>query len=1338
MTVGHGCPHVTVRARSPDLPSANPICLRCHQCALVLLAFVLVVAASAICSPTLFAQTTTAASNVTCELRIVWGGDSQRAYAGTIAVDSGTIRAVRNLCLQSDSIGSIDNGDMQTLEHQSTSLTLFGGVDVRIQGSLTTQLRLSFTNPGAQAPTEFEVPLGELLQGNWIQTLDGRGNRVAIERQVHDRVRVRMSNPSGILEVNQACHFELSGYRSGLNAGQVTADMRFVRGGQPIGKSLQRTLTIDADGSFESAQIEMQVPDQEGAYHLEISLTRQGYLNSLVATSQPLLRRVDVIAFDPQATPMSIVAWKPLVAIDPWRASKPGSLAWLSSLDVLTPMGLQPKLGVPEKLQAYNPLTGSLNQPLTHGELDSRQVLIPNPASGQSESATCLTLKPDSWLAIPLTGLTGDTPHRLRISVPTDLPTELAISLQQTNVVGEFPPLSLDSGVSVGPRQAHRESGQVTEHEVIFWPRGDRAYVVLANLHKELDASVSGIQLERAEMAPTSTGSQAVDSPSAQRMVGINLDKPLLADCVSAKREVDSLTGRPLEAWSTWRESIERICLLLQARGANTLLVKSFSEGGAIFPSEYLAPTRRYDSGTFFSDGRAPEIKDALELMLRHFDRNHLRLIVALDLNTPLPALRRFENATGHESLWQQPLAHGSTPPSRGTPRYNPLNPRVQEAILTVVRDIVDRYGAHPSLAGLAIQLDDQSQLVFAGDRWGYDSQTLADFESSAQLKLPPRDQLETVFSGAPRLAFLEWRAAELTKFHARLGAVVSAGSEQRKLYLNAVRLWDTYPTETNFINAEAIIRNPREYLLAFGISPERLAESPQVELMRGSFDLVSDGVDAQDWIRHESGQRGLVEFFAGADTSALVLRYPRRHQLAAAGKLGEPAPRWIYPSLSPPGEYARKKLINQIFHSDPLLLLEGGWLPFSGHDAGVDPLFDRLRELPPVKLTAVRLQREPSTNLSVRQGTYQGKAYLQIVNNAPWNEAVSIGYQGSLPDSRWKFLGTAQFKLKADEQQKLWSLQVPPFEMVAIEVDDPSWNVTSLRHTPTDDALAKVRREIDQLDTLVSQSADLGQQTLLANIQGDFENWDEHQQPVGWNVGALPQVSIGKSLDLPHTGSSSLLLENLGSENVAAWAQSRPIAPPRTGRLAVQAWLRAPAVSPPLLVKLAVIGRTHSGERFERALTLGSRNAGTTPIPIDWGRRPATLFVGDVSHETIAELSVSIELIGPGKLWVDDVQIFESFLQPDERNHLRGQLLVAKQKLGENNPFPAEQLLDSHWGEYLLRYQPHQDAATKVANLPRTEKTTPLVRPTSSNAWSESPSVFRQFRENFRDRWRR
>jgi len=1401
MTVGQGSPHVCGRMRL--LPSLLTIAALWRWWAALRTASGLAVIYSglsllaglapsvALCQESsgsvVGSHSGEATGRVACELRIVWGGDTQRIYTGTVRVNGGTIKPVRNLSLQSDSIGTVRNLDAQTLEINPSSLCVFGGMDVAVTGSLTTQIQLSFSETASSEPTRLEVSLAELMQGNWIRPVDERGNRVAIERQMHDRVRITSPNGSGILESNQAWSLTIDGYRTGLPEGPATAEVRLVRQGQVIGKPEQRGVTLDANGSFGPLQTELLSPAQEGAYLLEVAISRRGYLNSFVSTPPSLIRRLDVVVFDSQKIPLKIAEWKPLAAIDPVRASKPGGLAWLSSLDVLSPLGLPNKLAVTDRLQsynplqAYNPLAGSLSEPISHGTMGTRQYLRSDQAQGQSTPALCLTLAPKAWLAIPLTGLINDTPHRVRVRVPTDQPLELAISLQQTNVAGEFPPLSLDSGIIVGPRQASRAQAlesprpnapvrntlasdlatdltgrspatDETEHDVVFWPRGNQAYLMLANLHSELDASVAYIQLERAVLSPTTSVSSTDAGPVTERMVGINLDKPLLADSVSAKRELDPITGRPLESWSTWQASIERICQLLKARDSNTLLVKGFSEGGAIFPSKHLVPTCRYDSGTFYSDGRAPEIKDALELMLRHFDRQQLNLILALDLNTPLPGLQRLEQTDSFDAILQHPLALEAESAKSKLRRYNPLNPRVQEEIVAAIRELITRYGHHRSLAGITIQLDGQSQLIFAGDRWGYDQQTLTRFEKAAQLKLPPREELETVFGGASRLAFLDWRAAELTKFYARLGDVVNSGNPQRKLYLNAVRLWDDFPSPQNFINPEAIIRNPREYMLAFGISPERLAQSPHVELMRGSFELMNPSVHAQDWIRHESGQRGLVEFFAGADTSAMVLRYPRRQQLEATDKLGHSAQSWIYPTLSLPSQHARKKMINQIFHSDPLLLVEGGWLPFSGQDADVAALLRTLGELPPIKLKSVPL-RETDTNVRVRQGVYQDKSYVQVINNASWSETLQFGVRSSKRQQQPRLLGSRPSDLlSASEGGLSWTVTVPPYEMLAIEVDDPQLTITSLEHVPSGNALQQVRRELERLDALVSLSADVSQQKPLANIQGDFEQWDENQQPVGWSVSTLPQVTISKSLDLPHSGNSSLYLENRGQENASAWAQSRTVEPPRTGRLAVQAWLRAPAVGPPLLVRLSVIGRTKLGERFERSIHLGSRAPGATPIAIDWGRKPATLFVGDVSSESLTELAVSIELIGPGKVWVDDVQILESLLQPDERNHLRGQLLVAQKRLAENNPFPAEQLLESHWGEYLLRYQFANPVSAKVASLLYSPAVKAGSNPPSSKAnrsegpgektqpasWDEAPSVFQQFRESLRDRWRR
>lgn len=1291
---------------------------------------------------------------VECELRIVWGGGVPRIFDGTLAVDSGTIHLVRNLGLQADSIGKQRNERPNVLSILPGGPTSFGGVDIRVRGQLATKLTIRFEDPYSAQTTEQQVTLAELLQGNWLKPLDDHGGQVAIERQQHDRLRLHSERRQPIFDSGELWPVEVTGHRTGLAAGQYTLRWAIFQGSELQGEPRQQTVSVNAQGSFEAASQELSVPVWEGAYHLEISIHRRNFLNSFVSTGPLLTRRLDFIVLEREQTPSRPLNWQPLATIDPLRASKPGSLAWLSWLDMRNPLGLPntatralpASLNVVDRLQPYNPLAGSMNQPLSHGGLGERGLTVQDPDSQSSRVHSVLTLEPAAWIALPVQGLQRNVPHRLRLRVPTDQPGELTVSVQQKNVAGDYSSLSLDSGITIGPQQV-RPGGQAAQPEVIFWPRTDQIFILLVNTGKRETATVIDVHLETAALddspldAPLDdlpSSSSNASPPQAMRMVGINLDKPLLADVVGASRELDSATGRGLESWSTWQQAATRIGQLMQISQANTLLLKAFSEGGAVFPSEYLQPTVRFDNGTFFSDGRSPDIKDAVELLLRHFDRADLHLVIALDLESALPALARFEDADA--SIVQQPLVSVGES-RRESPHYNPLHPRVQEALIAALRDLVQRYGHHPSFAGIALQLTPRSHVVFAGDRWGYDERSLNEFQKFAQVKLPPREKWEAVFQGPARLSFLQWRAQELGAFYARLGEIIENSHPRAKLYLNPVRLWDTFPDSQDFCQPDAIIRNPREYLLAFGISLETLAQTPQVELMRGSIEKVSRSVDSRDWLLRESAE---VEFMPPQSdnlNAALVLHPPSRHELVAAAEFDGTAERWLYPSMFQPGEYARKRLIEQLYHSDPQLLVEGGWFPLGSQDTATQTLYRGLRELPPVPLkpfrpTGVREQ----TNIVARSAIYEGKTYVQIINNASWDENVRISSQAGTSDTQPRVLGgktvalTNTASANAAGSPAGWSLVVPAYDMVAFEIDN-EWKLSDLRHRADETATQRIAAQLQILESLVSQSADPTQQKILANVAGDFENWNRDGQPVGWSVSTLPSVSIGKSVDLPHKGKASLLIENRSRSDVSAWIQSRGFEPPASGRISLQAWLRGPAVSEPLRVRLSIIGRTKNGQRFERSLELGDASQHGMALPIDWGRKPATLHAGDLPTEELVEVTASIELIGPGRLWIDDVQVFESMLQPEERNYLRGQLLVAKQKLAEGNLYPAEQLLHSHWGSYLLRYGLQDAVNPRPPTLPATATTS---EPGPRSTWSETPSVFKQFRESVRERWRR
>lgn len=1290
-------------------------------------------------------------ASLTVELRVVWGGGNPRGFDGSIGVDRGSLAPLRTLALQPDAIGSITLHDQSTLQITPCSPSTFGGVDIKVRGSLDSHLEVQIGDPLSGKSVPYTVALSELLQGNWVQALDTQGNRIAIERQVHDRLRFDSQREPSIFSAGEVWRPSISGYRTGLEAGEYILKTRFTDADGEARTTLRQRVTIDPQGSFAPVALELTVPETEGVYQLEMQLQRNSLLHALVSTSAVLTRRYEIVALKPEAPQASFVGWRPLVSVDALRASRSDAFAWFPAASSFTSGG-QNSLTSRDQWWT-SPLEFAPLQPITHGNLGSRLLFSDTDAVQQK---LALTLEPGAWVAVPLSGLDTRTPHRLEVRVPTDEPMQLAVSIQQADTAGEFASLQIDSGLVIKP-QRYAADEQHALHHLVFWPNARESYALLMNTSRESIASVIDLRLDVAQSgekssagrdAPTAAGrpsgassagtsgttnSPAVDATTdSPRLVGIYLDKPLLAEGVTIDRVADPLTDRGLDSWQTWYASVMRIEQLMEIKKANTLCINAFADGGAIFPSQQLAPSCRYDTGTFFSDGRTPDIKDGVELLLRHFDRTGKKLIVALELNAPLPALQK---RSSEGSLHQIGLGGGIPDGPQWRENYNPLHSSVQAEIEAVVRELVNRYAKHRSFAGIALQVDSRSHVVFAGDRWGYDPATLEEFANSARISLPSSERLQTLFDGPTRYSFLQWRAARVSEFLTRLGAIVGQ-SAQAKLYLNTLRLWDRSPSSDDYYSPHEIAHKPHDLLLATGISVEQLSLSPHVELILGVADHATTGLPLSHDRRRLAAQRqALAEVMASHDCAVISMNQPMRLAFDAPEEMGLPTGRWLYPSFSEPHRRAAGRMIDQLYHTDATLLLEGSWLPGNIQSEYAKRLSRSLQALPVADFRDFPVSQ--SANLRVRWAKVDNVTYLQVINRASWSEQLRIQFRTTAPQVTAEVLGGGGDSPSSHriEGNSPWSLELEPYSLLALRIDDPTIRLTAVDSSLASETLAAVASDLRKLEEVIVRASDPTQRSLLANIDGDFERWDAEGRPLGWNISALPQVTISASNDLPRTGQRCLVIENTaGQAKAKAWVQSRGVSPPATGRMAIEAWLRAPAVGEPVHARLSVVGRTRTGERFEHARTIASAGGAGESIPIDWGRRPVTLFVGDIPTDEIDKLHVTIDLLGPGKLYVDDVQVFELYLQPEERIHLRGELLVAKQELENGNPFPGQRLLDSYWGDYLLRL--HADRSNEL-QAARGHSVEPRRPP--PNRWSDAQqSLLQQFRQSLRERWQR
>ncbi len=1268
------------------------------------------------------------------EVRVVWGGPVSRTFEGRVTIsDGGQLRLVRNLGLEPDSIGKIRNEHPGSLQLLASQPSRFGGMDVAIQAPQAAQLTFQFRDPLSRQWVEHRVSVGEILQGNWLQSLDERGTRLGVERQVHDRLRVRMSDQNQILLTGTRWTGTLAGVATGLTPGRYLLRGALVGSGTEPQSILEQEVVVDASGDFSTLPLDVPVPDAEGVYRLELSLHPRRFLGSILSAPPALTRRVEFVAFDPAASQTLIAGWEPVFSINAWKASQPGMLAWLS------PLGASNLVAT----SRWQPLADNLRQPIRHGSLGSRDLVLKE-APNADGAERCLTLTDEAWLAIPLMGLRPDWPHRLRIRTPRDQPLQLTASLQQLATDAHPANMPSDHRLSITRRQCSQD-GSLAEFEVVFWSSGDTEYLILSNAQPHPMSSVVDVVVDQAQMEPMND--LALDQGSMQfserRRAGIYFDKPQLADFVGAHRVRDPVTGRALESWQTWQLACERLTQYVQCCGANLVVMKVHADGGAVFPSQQLHPTARYDGGVFFSDGRSPSVKDAVQLLLQHCERRGLQLILALELDAPLPELEHRPERSATRGLHQVRLSGDEVTAGAGVTRvaYNPLNEHVQSAVAGVCRELVNRYGQSPALAGIQLQLDDSSPLVFRGDRWGYDQQTLAAFERFTQTQLPVGDQLTDALRGPLRLAFLNWRAEQMTAFLKRLGDIVQASHPQRRLYLNATRLWDQIPNSEHFHNASAILRNPAEYLVARGIDAARLGEHPQVVLMQGQFQRAEPGNLANEWILHLAQRRGLTGTATG-QAAAIVVQQPRVQQLQEFIKFSEATQRdggqtVVYPIDASSAVQARRSIVEQLYDGDLQLFSQGAWLTSANQASALKQLRRSFLELPPVLLRDFPTATE-RTSVRVRSGKHDEQWFVQIVNNSPWRESIRLQVQLSAAGVPVRILGDQSVSLQRTSatagtpRVENWELSVEPFDLVALRIPDPNARLVDVIHHSPDEVLPRIAAELGQLESLLLRAADPTQQQTLPDILGDFEQWTTAGVPVGWDVSSLPRVRITRSDDLPHSGRSSLMIENENTGDVSAWIQSRPIRPPSSGRLAVEVWLRSPSVGSAAVVRISVMGRLRSGARFERTHQVGS--ARQSAIANDWGTRPATLYVSDIPTDQLDELFIAVELIGSGRVWVDDIQLLEPWLDPDERVYLQGMMLVAKQKLADNNPFPAEQLLDSHWGRYLADIAARTSLPANPSRIPAASASVPETE----SGWGRGDGVFHQLREAVRERWRK
>ena len=218
-------------------------------------------------------------------------------------------------------------------------------------------------------------------------------------------------------------------------------------------------------------------------------------------------------------------------------------------------------------------------------------------------------------------------------------------------------------------------------------------------------------------------------------------------------------------------------------------------------------------------------------------------------------------------------------------------------------------------------------------------------------------------------------------------------------------------------------------------------------------------------------------------------------------------------------------------------------------------------------------------------------------------------------------------------------------------------------------------------------------------------------EQVRGWMVTAGMGSAATVDGEAKHAGAQSLKLTSAG-EPISV--TSAPFTPPSTGRIAVDLWLRTGPRGLPS-VRIALEGQLVDG-KYDPYGVIPAAPRGANG---EWMRY--SFPIDDVPSEGLSNLSVRLDVLGAGEVWIDDVQVFDLPFSESERIELSKLISLASVKLEAGQLADCARLLEGYWPQFLVANVPLTQTPAPLAERQPAATGTTATGPTATNPAAES-----------------
>ena len=709
-----------------------------------------------------------------------------------------------------------------------------------------------------------------------------------------------------------------------------------------------------------------------------------------------------------------------------------------------------------------------------------------------------------------------NTPHFVMVEYPDDKMRTMEILLTS--------PLAsrsgdIDSGAFTGgefpvTNQFHRQYH-------IFWPLDHEQAVTLMTCGTGQPAAARRIEVyEVVGGLPTAQ----INSPSRgeQRLIGLQWED------ASINRLFGAHSRRGMATMTTL---INNLTDYLKWTGQNFIQYPLWFYHGPCYPSQ-VEPTTDASVGWGRYRGHAADEGDWVEMMLEKFDEEGLYFLPSLTL-LDMPSVRagavvddkevQAGKATYNQVLFNNGIRSTSGLIGQGAklypglpnygpgPAYNPLHPKVQQAILRLVDEILDRYGGHPSFRGISLNLWSEAFLWFGSLESGYGDFTVEMFEKDTGIKIPVEANDPQRFAKRYRWLmaeakepWLHWRCRKVGDFLMEIYRHLQQKRPGLKLVLSS---WVPYPSTDSW---------PRKPVAGqWGLKRWRpdgqsLAEihwegGIDLAMFRGKPNIVIERVQVPCHYRKRVVRKWEPETVLSRDidfdpqvmddlrngTNTSLWFYNSYYENPVGGR--NPLPgfwwrenAWRVSAVTPAHRYFMEHYAHGVAELNATTLTNGGiTLVTSGHDDQVREFAQAFRALPAAEFKKVEFPTDP---VQVRDYRDQDRYYLCLTNWEYYPVTVRLNFGASGGKVQIANLATGE---PVRLERGVASIEVRPYQLIALGAP-PSVSLASAQAVIPPEQIARLR------DLLVRIEAE------LPNLEGTEQEIADYREALAKAKAAL------------------------------------------------------------------------------------------------------------------------------------------------------------------------------------------------------------------------------------------